>query len=38
MPWSIALPQPIFTSPLVAVATPIVGGTTIALLTNRESE
>lgn len=36
MPWSIALPQPLFTSPLFAIATPITVGTGVALLTNRE--
>lgn len=36
MPWSFALPQQVFTSPLLAVGTPIVGGTAIALLVNRE--
>ncbi|OOQ83913.1 benzodiazepine receptor family protein [Penicillium brasilianum] len=35
MPWSFALPQAIFTSPLLAIATPIAVGTTSALLTNR---
>lgn len=36
MPWSFALPQAVFASPLLAVGTPIVGGTAVALLTNRE--
>jgi len=36
MPWSFALPQGVFTSPLLAVATPIIGGTTTALLVNRK--
>lgn len=35
MPWSFALPQAIFTSPLLAVATPIAAGMTSALLTSR---
>ncbi|KAJ5919838.1 hypothetical protein N7454_009673 [Penicillium verhagenii] len=34
MPWSFALPQGVFTSPLLAIATPIIGGTTTALLVN----
>ncbi|KAJ5212376.1 uncharacterized protein N7498_004022 [Penicillium cinerascens] len=37
MPWSFALPQAVFASPLLAVGTPIVGGTAVALLTNRNS-
>ncbi|KAJ5649508.1 uncharacterized protein N7484_003231 [Penicillium longicatenatum] len=37
MPWSFALPQGVFTSPLLAVATPIIGGTTTALLVNRNN-
>lgn len=37
MPWSFALPQGVFTSPLLAVATPIIGGTTTALLVNRKN-
>lgn len=36
MPWSFALPQPIFASPILAVATPITTGIGVALLTNRE--
>lgn len=36
MPWSFALPQVMFTSPLLAVATPIVTGSAVGLLTNRE--
>ncbi|KAJ5641657.1 hypothetical protein N7490_005657 [Penicillium lividum] len=35
MPWSFALPQGVFTSPVLAVATPIIGGTVTALLVNR---
>ncbi|KAJ5280477.1 hypothetical protein N7478_005849 [Penicillium angulare] len=35
MPWSFALPQGVFASPLLSVATPIVGGTVTALLVNR---
>ncbi|KAJ5683542.1 hypothetical protein N7462_006707 [Penicillium macrosclerotiorum] len=34
MPWSFALPQAIFDSPLLAIATPIAGGSLVALLTN----
>ncbi|KAJ5788765.1 hypothetical protein N7457_003755 [Penicillium paradoxum] len=36
MPWSFALPQAIFGSPILAVATPITAGTAVALLTNRK--
>ncbi|KAJ5084895.1 hypothetical protein NUU61_009474 [Penicillium alfredii] len=35
MPWSFALPQPIFASPFLAVATPIATGNVVALLVNR---
>ncbi|KAJ5605448.1 TspO/MBR-related protein [Penicillium lagena] len=35
MPWSFALPQAILTSPVLSVATPILTGTGVALLTNR---
>ncbi|KAF7713620.1 Uncharacterized protein PECH_006243 [Penicillium ucsense] len=37
MPWSFALPQAIFASPLLAVATPIGVGMTSALLTSRSN-
>ncbi|KAJ5103218.1 hypothetical protein N7532_003747 [Penicillium argentinense] len=37
MPWSFALPQGVFTSPLLSVATPIIGGTAVALLVNRNN-
>ncbi|KAJ5543592.1 hypothetical protein N7535_006016 [Penicillium sp. DV-2018c] len=36
MPWSLALPQAILTSPFLAVATPLTAGTAVALLTNRK--
>ncbi|KAJ5888598.1 TspO/MBR-related protein [Penicillium taxi] len=35
MAWSFVLPQSVFTSPLLAVATPVAGGMIVALLTNR---
>ncbi|KAF3392718.1 hypothetical protein F1880_008780 [Penicillium rolfsii] len=34
MPWSFALPQAVFTSPLLAIATPIAAGMTSAFLTS----
>ncbi|KAH8429368.1 TspO/MBR family protein [Aspergillus melleus] len=34
MPWSIALPQAIFASPIISVATPMAGGSLIGYLVN----
>ncbi|PYH44871.1 TspO/MBR family protein [Aspergillus saccharolyticus JOP 1030-1] len=37
MPWSIALPQAIFSSPVLSVAAPITAGTFIGFQTNKQS-
>ncbi|RAK76611.1 TspO/MBR family protein [Aspergillus fijiensis CBS 313.89] len=37
MPWSIVLPQAVFTSPLLSVAAPIAAGTFIGFQTNKQS-
>lgn len=36
MPWSIALPQAIFASPILSVATPVAGGSLVGYLVNSQ--
>ena len=36
MPWSFALPQAVFGSPILSVATPLTTGSLVGYLVNRE--